>query len=554
MPALIPQIGGLCSLTGIVSFRPGTWNGIEVSEQDERDMVANFAKYSTGDSPYYSPYISINHKDELKSGSVSNAYMQGDRLVLDGKNIPSEVGEWIESHQIEQPSIEFWKPTYENGKIVEGFMCPDGQYSQTCVLKCVTFLGNDAPAVKGLPNLPMPAPQHQQFSHRKQTAKALTFACTAGMGDMMGDRAQMLAALQAMGFDTTSWPDTMPDEVIASILKGVQAQSANPANAATGSATTNTGSPDPAQMNDGNPISGPNQDAQIRAIWQKDPKGLDHPEHPDNKYADKFGDQQNLPNDNGRGSPVQNHDSQINLPMGADGNVVKAADGTGGMPNSAQTQLDGSLPADDGMSTTGIMPSTMADCRPSMGSVPKMGTGQMNPKQTTVIHKFSDSSGKTPATIAAYLAQMADAVNRLAASQNHNAAILANQQQNAMVQRRQAKVLAFADRARKLPKPPAPILITTLCRLLLTLDDNNVLKFADGKTGTVCDQGIREAEASLVPSRTLGDKLANPHPGQPKITGSTAAISERAKAMIAKDPLLQDINRAKEKKERQANR
>lgn len=231
-------------MPGIASFRPGVWNGKPHDAKFVKALADNFQKYSTGANPYYSPYISINHDDTLQAGRVSAAGVNGDTLFLDGDGIPEPVGAWRNAGGLVQPSIEYFEPVYdESGRLVDGFRKPDGTIEPGPVLKCLTLLGADAPAVKGLPALPF-----AQFSHapapKKHGGRVFKFANQVpGVGM---DRAGMLAALQALGFDVSAVTDAVPDEVIKSWLEGAQKMQAGG-----GAATPTPTDTPPVQMADG---------------------------------------------------------------------------------------------------------------------------------------------------------------------------------------------------------------------------------------------------------------------------------------------------------------
>jgi hypothetical protein len=215
--AIVQPAGRVCRFPGIVAFKPGVWNGENVTLDDLRAMADNFRQFSTGPNPHYVPFVSLNHKDELNCGKVDGCRMEGDSLVLDAKDVPEEVGQWRNAGRLNGPSIEFWRPVYEGGQLVGSFMRPDGTYSPTPVLKSVTLLGNEAPGVKGLPPLPVAIFSQQGVTHR--------------FGADTMDRTATLAALQAAGADVSKVTDAVPDEVLSAWLASLQAaaQQAKPA-------------------------------------------------------------------------------------------------------------------------------------------------------------------------------------------------------------------------------------------------------------------------------------------------------------------------------------
>lgn len=522
-------IARLNDLRGIASFRPGKWNGQTITLKDEQDMVANFQKYSTGDQPYYRPYLSINHKDELACGYVNGCYLDGEILTLDGTDLPAPVAQWIRDKQIRQPSIEFWEPSFDsNGNAIDGFMMPDGNYSPTCVLKCVTLLGADAPAVKGLRDLPAPTPKFSDRSRKPKHGKAKRFACEATTGvQKMGDRSQMIAALQRMGMDTSVITDAVPDETLSAFLKMVQTQGNNP--------------------KDGQMADQPKPPDQNPFATDPDPAKMVTKTNDSQGYNDA----QNLPNDDGRGNPNKNHDSIQNLPMGKDGNVIKAGDGgdagkgltTGNSP--AQLQQNGALSADDMSGVTGISPSMPFgdNMGPHVGGMPPQGANCMSTMPKTIIHKFADASGKTPPGLAQFVNQITDTLNAVIAQ---NQTLMAGELQRQRVNK-ETKIRMFADRLRQ-NKTAAipPALLLALCKTLWALDDGTVRKFADGKTmGSTLDEAMHDLEKNYSPPRNLNEKINQPHTGNPGQGGMDRA---RIDAMIANDKDLQDAKRANEKR------
>lgn len=178
-------------MDNIHSATPGVWNGVPVSLGDMRDMADNFQQFSSGDNPYYRPFILVNHDDALAGGLVTGARFDGAELHLDGDHIPEPVGAWANGKQLHGASIEFWHPKYDDaGNIVEGFMRPDGTYSPTKVIKSLSLLGNQAPGMKGMSELP--------------TAR---FSDSTSTGGSAVNRDDLIAALAAQGFDATKLTD-----------------------------------------------------------------------------------------------------------------------------------------------------------------------------------------------------------------------------------------------------------------------------------------------------------------------------------------------------------
>lgn len=226
---LVEPAWKVCRLSDIASFKPGVWNGKPHDARFVQQLCDNFQKYSAGPNPHYQPYISLNHKDELQSGYVAAARMKpGYVLSLDGDGIPEPVGKWRNAGGIRQPSIEYFEPVYDaNGTLIDGFRRPDGSIEPGPVLKCLTLLGADAPAVKGLPDLPFATFHHVRIDPRNPGAKARVRKFANSKGASM-DRAAIIAALQALGMDTSSITDVIPDEFLKSVLDLMQAAAQNP--------------------------------------------------------------------------------------------------------------------------------------------------------------------------------------------------------------------------------------------------------------------------------------------------------------------------------------
>ena len=227
MPA-VPTTEPLCRMDGIASFRPGVQNGVPYTADQLHAAVENFHAFSQGSPPHYTPYISLNHNDHLAFGKLTDARMAGDTLTLDGADIPHSVGAMVNGKQLRQPSIEFFLPNTDpaTGRIVGGFRGPDGAVVTSPVIKCLTFLGNLPPAVKGLPDLPVAT-----FAHRSAPTTFGGFVRTfSGVPTM--DRAAMLQALTDAGMDVSGITDVVPDEVLQAMLDVIQDKAVAPQEAA----------------------------------------------------------------------------------------------------------------------------------------------------------------------------------------------------------------------------------------------------------------------------------------------------------------------------------
>lgn len=216
----IPPAWRVGRLDGIEAFKPGVWNGEEYDHAFVESLHSNFQRFSSGESAHYRPYLTLNHQDHFRFGTVDRADLDGEKLILSAADVPEAIGAWRNAGAVTEPSIEFFLPVRdESGTLVDGFRGPDGEIVDGPVLKCLTLLGPDAPAVKGLSQLPV-----------------ATFACAGGrvkrvrMSDSVSptatggtvDRASVLSALQALGMDTTLITDVVPDEVLQAFLTTLQ--------------------------------------------------------------------------------------------------------------------------------------------------------------------------------------------------------------------------------------------------------------------------------------------------------------------------------------------
>lgn len=225
MPAPIQLYPGL---KRVASFRPGVWNGRPFSRQFVQYLYDNFQEYSTGDKPWYVPFVNLNHNDEFRFGKISKAELdKSGTLFLWAENLPVSVAQWLDAHMLDERSIEFIEPKIDpKTKAVLGFTLPDGSVCKTPVLKCLSLLGNDVPAVKGLP--PMPA-----VSYMRDTGGRVS-QFSSRTGPRMNQ--ELLNQLQALGFDLSKIPADATDDLLNEILKMVQA------------ANKNVPAPDPSKM------------------------------------------------------------------------------------------------------------------------------------------------------------------------------------------------------------------------------------------------------------------------------------------------------------------
>ena len=208
----------------VAAFRPGYWNMRNFSPQFVQQLYDNFQRFSTPDrngNVFYSPYLNINHSDELRFGRITRAELKNGVLYLWADRMPIEVAQWINSHMLAERSIEFIEPKMVNGEL-RGFTGPDGKVVKGPVLKCLSLLGSDIPAVKGLQPLPVATFRDHNTGGLvlKFSTRAFTPFTVRRFSQM---NPQLVQQLQALGIDTTGWPQDLPDAVLQSIIAGIQA-------------------------------------------------------------------------------------------------------------------------------------------------------------------------------------------------------------------------------------------------------------------------------------------------------------------------------------------
>lgn len=217
-------------LPGVAAFKPGYWNGEWFPPAFVRQLYDNYRKFAApgpDGNPWYVPYVSINHDRfphlaGFRFGSLENASLSPDgALSLDAMRVPEEVAKLVATGMLAHPSVEFVRPKRDpSGNLVSGFVGPDGRIVDGPVIKCLTFLGDDMPGVKGSEPLPTPV-----YSDPVPAVTAFRFrgATTSRFGETtMQSREEMLTALQAMGLDTSKITDVVPDDVLAAILAFAQ--------------------------------------------------------------------------------------------------------------------------------------------------------------------------------------------------------------------------------------------------------------------------------------------------------------------------------------------
>lgn len=191
---------------GLKVLVPGVRNGFTDTPDSIRLMAEAFAEYSKGDTPYYRPFVSINHDDGLSFGRITSAFVHSDHSFdVDADGVPEKIREWMRKDRLTAPSIEYWPPNT--------FRRPDGTPDPRPVLKCVTLLGNDAPAVKGLP--PLSAAKYRD--HSTGVRKYSDFGDAVRTGPLV-DRQAVASALVALGLPEVLITPSIPDELLQAVL------------------------------------------------------------------------------------------------------------------------------------------------------------------------------------------------------------------------------------------------------------------------------------------------------------------------------------------------
>lgn len=231
MPSPIQLVPGLRK---VASFRPGNWNGRNFDKSFVQSLHDNFQKYSSGQNPWYTPFVNINHNDEFRFGRIAKTELGKDgTLYLWAENLPQQVADWLTVHMLDERSIEFIEPQIDKSGQLLGFTGPDGKIVRTPVLKCLSLLGNDVPAVKGLP--PIPPVTYQM---RDTGGIVLKFSSRAGVKRM---NEELLNQLRALGFDVSKLPPETTDDQLQNLIQAIQAIFGGGTNGATNAATGTDG-------------------------------------------------------------------------------------------------------------------------------------------------------------------------------------------------------------------------------------------------------------------------------------------------------------------------
>lgn len=136
-------------------FAVGKWNGIEFSEEDLDDVIANFDRLN---DIHHVP-LKFGHNDEQEItdgqpaiGWVSKVYREGKKLLADFAHVPTVVAEAIKKKLYRNVSVEILFNVDNDGK----------KFNH--VLDAVALLGADKPAVSGLADLEALLATRAEFS------------------------------------------------------------------------------------------------------------------------------------------------------------------------------------------------------------------------------------------------------------------------------------------------------------------------------------------------------------------------------------------------------
>lgn len=160
-------------LKGVEVFRIGTWNGDKYTRKDLDDMVANFGKVG------FQVPVKLGHKAESGEpayGWVAKLRRVGDRLVADLRDIPDKIHEAIKDKRFDHVSAEIFWNIKRGGKTFRR------------VLKAVTLLGAETPAVSGL------KPLRESFTDDEMSL-VHAYTISISEGDVAHEYGARLAAL-----------------------------------------------------------------------------------------------------------------------------------------------------------------------------------------------------------------------------------------------------------------------------------------------------------------------------------------------------------------------
>jgi hypothetical protein len=128
-------------------FATGEWNGNKFTDKDLDSIVESFGQGKVG----FEPPLKLGHDDKQKilqadgypaAGWVASIRKVGEKLIADFKDVPKTIKELIEKKAYKTVSSEIYKDyTNKDGK------------KFPWVLKAVSLLGGDIPAVEGLKDI-----------------------------------------------------------------------------------------------------------------------------------------------------------------------------------------------------------------------------------------------------------------------------------------------------------------------------------------------------------------------------------------------------------------
>ena len=239
---ILMPAGGSASLRNVEVFSTAPHGDNPFSVGDLDQVVRNFYRFtkSTTDGvhvqpPAYDPawpltadtgighdreqkflQALLNKEQPLAAGWVTDLWRQGNKLFANIDNIPEAVAKLIDDRQLMWCSAELYEDFRPNGQ------------SYGPGLRRVAYLGSEPPKIKDLAPLPFTVRSFSESSGRLlrvQTTAGPMILCFSEMLPM--DRAQMLAALQTLGVDTSKITDVVPDEVVAEWLRSAQGMQKN---------------------------------------------------------------------------------------------------------------------------------------------------------------------------------------------------------------------------------------------------------------------------------------------------------------------------------------
>jgi cation transport regulator ChaB len=141
------------NLKGVEILAVGTWSGSKEATYTKEDLdgIVDAFKALTGDPKLnYEAPAKLGHDGKQKllqsdgypaAGWVASLKRKGDKLVADFKNVPAKIGALIDAGGYKKVSSEIYQDYEMGGKVYP------------LVLKAVSFLGGDIPAVKTIKDI-----------------------------------------------------------------------------------------------------------------------------------------------------------------------------------------------------------------------------------------------------------------------------------------------------------------------------------------------------------------------------------------------------------------